>query len=153
MTDEEFDNYWEYLVKKKRQSANAALSSDERVFYAVNTFRGSVPRSGLIGYFENTECDVIRDAHHGLATLGLPEALRLLQEAQTFVLNGDPLPETDRLLPLFDDGLPEEELEQAMDDLDEKVRDVEDQLYLQDQAIFDSLCRFADERNLRVPQG
>jgi hypothetical protein len=151
MTDEEFADYWTVLVEKKH-STKAALSSDERVFYAANIFRGSVPRSGLIGYFENTECDVIRDAHHALAILGLPDALRLLQDAQRIVLNGDPLPETGQFVSLFDD-LPEEELEQAMDDLDERVRDVHNQLYLHDQAIFDSLCRFANDRGLGVPKG
>jgi hypothetical protein len=153
MADEEFGDYWAFLVAKKHRSTNAALSTDERMFYAANMFRGSVPRSGLIGYFENTECDVIRDAHHALAALGLPEALMLLQDAQRIILNGGPLPETGQFVTLFDYDLPEEELTQAMDDLDEKVRDVQSQLYLQDKAIFDSLCRFADERDLRVPKG
>jgi hypothetical protein len=85
MTDKEFEDYWAYLVEK-RHSAKAALSCDERVFYAANLLRGSVPRDGLIGYFENTECDAIREAHHALATLGVPEALRLLQAAQEIVV-------------------------------------------------------------------
>lgn len=152
MTDEEFTNFWRFLVEKK-YSTKAELSSDERVFYAANIFRGSVPRSGLIGYFENTECDVIRDAHNALVTLGLSESLRILQEAQQIFLNGAPLPDTDQFVTLFDYDLPEQELESAMDDLENRVSDLQDQLYLQDQAIFDSLCRFADEKRLRVPKG
>lgn len=152
MTDKEFIDYWTYLVKKK-YSTKAALSTDERVFYAANIFRGSVPRSGLIGYFENTECDVIRDAHQALVTLGLSEALRLLHDAEKIVLNGAPLPETDQCVSLFDYDLPEKELELAMDELDNKVSDIQEQLYLQDQPIFDALCRFADEKRLRVPKG
>ncbi len=152
MTDKEFTDYWTYLVKKK-YSTKAALSSDERVFYAANIFRGSVPRSGLIGYFENTKCDVIRDAHQALVTLGLSEAVRLLQDAQKIVLHGAPLPETDQCISLFDYDLPEEELELAMNDLDSRVSEIQHQLYLQDQAIFDSLCRFADEKRLRAPKG
>jgi hypothetical protein len=151
MTDKDFADYWAFLVEKK-YSTKAVLSSDERAFFAANIFRGSVPRSGLIGYFENTGCDVIRDAHLALAMLGLPEALTLLHDAQEIVLNGRPLPETDQCITLFDFDLPEEELEQAMKDLDERVRSVQIQLYLQDQPIFDALCRFADERNLRVPK-
>jgi len=152
MTDKEFADYWTSLVEKKH-STKAALSSDERLFFAANILRGSVPRSGLIGYFENTECDVIRDAHRALVTLGLPEAHRLLQDAQNIVLKDAPLPETDQCVTLFDYNLPEEELEEAMDDLDERVSDIQNQLYLQDQAIYDSLCRFADERSLRSPKG
>lgn len=149
MTDEEFSDYWSFLVKKK----HATLSIDERVFYAANILRGSVPRSGLMGYFENTECNVIRDASDALATLSLPETQRLLQDAQTIVLNGAPLPETDQRLSLYDDSLTEEEFARAMDDLDEKVSDIQSQLYSQDQAIFDALCRFADERQLRALRG
>ena len=152
MTDQEFEDYWAFLVEKKH-SAMAALSSDERVFYAANIFRGSVPRSGLIGYFENTGCDVIRDAHHALATLDLPEALKLLQNAQRIVLNGDPLPDTDQCLVLFDDDLPEADLVKAMDDLDQRVGDIQSLLYLQDRPVFDALCRLADEKSLGVSKG
>lgn len=152
MSDEEFEAYWSSLVKKK-YSTEDALSDDERIFYAANLFRGSVPRSGLIGYFENTECDVIRDAHRALAALGLIEALRLLTDAQQIVLNGEPLPETEQLLTLLDDDLPEEEYEQAMDELDERVAEIEKLLCLQDEAIFDSLCDFAKEKRLGVSGG
>ncbi len=152
MTDEEFSTYWSFLVEK-RHAATEALSRDERVFYVANIFRGSVSRSGLTGYFESTECDVIRDADHALATLGLPEAQRLLQDAQKIVLNGAPLPETDQCLSLYDDSLTEEEFARAMDELEEKLGEIQRQLYAQDQAIVEALCRFADERQLRAPRG
>lgn len=150
MTDDEFSDYWACLVEKVRQSTHATLSSDERIFYAANMLRGSVPRSGLIGYFENTECGVIRDAHHALVMLGLVDALKLLQSAQELVLKGRPLPDGDQFLALCDDGVPREEREKAMDDLDELVQPVQDQLYDQDHAIWNALCRFADERRLRA---
>lgn len=153
MTDQEFADYWTFLVEKEHRSTYAGLSRDERVFYALNFFRGSVPRSGLIAYFENTECVVIQNAHHALSHLGLTDALKLLQDAQRIILKGDPLPETDQCVTLFDYDLPEEELDKAMNDLGESVRDVQDSLYRQDQAIFDALCRFADENGLRVPKG
>jgi hypothetical protein len=153
MTDEEFSDYWGYLVEKMQTSTYDGLSKDEKVFYSVNILRGSVPRSGVVGYFENTECDAIRDAHHALSTLGLTNALRLLQDAQRIILKGDPLPETDQFVTLVDDELPEEAFEKAMDDLDERVRDVQNLLCLEDQAMFDSLCRFADERSLSAPKG
>jgi hypothetical protein len=153
MTDEEFADYWTALVEKTHHSTSGNLSRDERIFYSANILRGAVPRSGLIGYFENTPCDVIRDAHVALAVLGLSDALKLLQQAQSIILKGDPLPDTDQFTTLFDYDLPEEEVAEAMDDLDRIVRDVQNQLNLQDQAIFDSLCRFADERRLRATKG
>lgn len=152
MTDKQFADYWASLVEKKH-SAKVELSSDERLFYAANVLRGSVQRSGLIGYFENTEANVIHDAHHALAMLGLSEVLRLLQEGQKIVLNGQLLFESEQCVAFFDYDLPEEELEKAIDDLDKKVRGIQDQLYLQDRAFFDSLCRFADERSLGIPKG
>lgn len=148
MTDQEFEDYWSLLVEKK-YSAKVQLSSDERMFYAANILRGSVPRCGLLGYFENTSCDVIRDAHTALATLGLHEVLELLTNAQRIVLNGHPLPDRDQCLSLFDHSLPEADLEKAMEDLDERVRDLQNQLCLQDELIFNALCRFADEKGLR----
>ena len=150
MTDEDFADYWTFLVKRKQESTYDDLLEDERIFYAANIFRGSVLRSGLIGYFENTECEVIRGTHHALSMLGLSDALKLLQDSQRIILKGDPLPETDQFVTLFNYDLPEEEVEKAMDDLDRLVQDVQDQLYLQDQAIFDSLCRFADQRKLHA---
>lgn len=151
MTDEQFSDYWKSLVDK-RYSKKEPLSSDERVFYSANIFRGSVPRSGLIGYFENTECDVIRDAHHALTVLDLPDAARLLQDAQRIALNGNPLPETNECMSLVDEDLPEEEQDEAMEELEEKLQAIQEQLYLQNQAIFDALCRFADERGLAGPK-
>jgi hypothetical protein len=150
MTDEEFADYWTFLVKRKHESTFEDLSEDERIFYAANIFRGSVPRSGLIGYFENTECEVIRGTHHALSMLGLSDALKLLQDAQRIILKGDPLPETDQFVTLFNCDLPEDEVEKAIDDLDGLVQDFQYQLYLQNQAIFDSLCRFANQKKLHA---
>lgn len=150
MTDETFADYWEYLVDKIHRASYQAATADERIFYSANILRGSVPRSGIVGYFENTACDVIRDAHHALSTLGLPDALKHLQDAQQLILNGNPLPETASFVTLFDSSLAKEERDKALDDLDESVRDIEHQLGEQDEAIFDALCRFADEKSLCI---
>lgn len=152
MTDQEFADYWTSLVEKKH-STKALLSPDERLFYAANIFRGSVPRSGLIGYFENTEWGVIREAHQALESLGLHEARRLLGEAEEIVLAGARQPAAHERLTLFDDDLSEDEFEQAMVDLENRVSEIQNQVYRQDQAIFDALCRFAEEKSLRAPQG
>jgi len=152
MTDEEFSAYWSFLVQKKH-AVMQTLSSDETVFYAANVFRGSLSDSGLTGYFENTECDVIRDADNALATLGLSEAQRLLQDALKIVFKGAPMPDTDQYLSLYEDSLDEEDFARAMDELEEKLGEIESRLQSQDHAICDALCRFADERQLRAPRG
>lgn len=149
MTDEEFSTFWTFLVDKKFRK-QAALTDDERIFYAANLFRGSVPRSGVLGYFENNTCDEIRDAHHALQVLVLAGPLRLLQQAQHIVLRGEPLPDSDEFVTLYDEDLSEEEYAEAMDELDEKVADIQEQILTHYQPIFEALCRFADERNLTV---
>lgn len=150
MNDQQFQDYWTWLVDKKH-AANATLSHDERVFYAANVLRGCVSGGGLLTYFENTSADDIRDAHHALATLGLSDALQLLQAAQAMILNGRELPAGDTCLSLYDEDLSEEQVEQAMEELDEKVAVVQDKFVEQDDAIFDALCRFAAE-NALAPQ-
>lgn len=152
MTEQEFGDYWTYLIDKKYQPGNASLSEDERVFYAANSFRGSVPRSGLIGYFDDTECAEIWDAQRALAQLGLTEALQLLEAALRVVLHNQPLPNTQEFIKLFDDALSEEEFERANEELDAQMQDLQEQLYLQDVPIYDALFRFADEKQLRAPQ-
>lgn len=152
MTDSEFAEYWTSLVRKKQLASYHGLSTDERIFYAANLLRGSVPRSGLIGYFENTDFDSIRDVEPALRVLGLGELLRILEDARRIVLQDREVVQSDRFLTLFDEHLSEEEEELARERLDECLRDFEERFNAQDRLFFDALCRFADSRNLRAIQ-
>ena len=147
MSSDAFASFWDSLVDK-RFDAEVDLSKDERLIYAANLLRGAVLESGLAGYFLETEANEIRDAHEALQVLALAEPLRLLQQAQEIALNGAPLPESDETLTLFDEDLSEDEYEAAIDDLGERLAPIQDQLLMQDDAIFDTINRFAIEKGL-----
>ncbi len=147
MSIEAFGSFWDALVDK-RFGADTVLSKEERLIYAANLLRGAVLESGLVGYFLETEANEIRDTHEALRSLDLAEPLRLLQQAQEIALNGAPLPDSDETLTLFDEDLSEDEYEAAIDDLGERLAPIQDQLLLQDDAIFDAINRFAIEKGL-----
>jgi hypothetical protein len=149
MTDDDFDALWTNLVTRSHQSKHTPLTDDERVFYAVNQLRGSVPRSGFIGYFENWTGADISAAHRGLRVLALETALGLLTKAQALVLGDQRLPDEAVSLTVFPDSLTEEEHEEASDRLDEALTPIEEQFYPLDGEIYDALCSFADAHHLK----
>ena len=149
MTDDDFDALWTNLVQRSHEPMHTALTADERVFYAVNLLRGSVPRSGFIGYFENWSGADISAAHRGLRVLGLETASRLLAAAQTLVLGDQQLPDGAVPLTVFTDSLTEEEHEEMSDRLDEALDPIEKQFYPLDDEIYEALCSFADAHQLK----
>lgn len=149
MTDDDFDALWTNLVERAHKPMLTALTADERVFYAVNLLRGSVPRSGFIGYFENWSGADISAAHRGLRVLGLETASRLLTEAQTLVLGDQPLRDEAVPLTVFPDSLTKDEHEEASNRLDEALTPIEKQFYPLDDEIYEALCSFADVHQLK----
>lgn len=149
MTDDDFDALWTNLVQRSHEPMHTALTADERVFYAVNLLRGSVPRSGFIGYFENWSGADISAAHRGLRVLGLETASRLLAAAQALVLGEQPLPDDAVSLTVFPDSLTEEEHAEMSDRLDEALDPIEKQFYPLDDEIYEALCSFADVHQLK----
>src|SRR5687768_1712027 len=109
MTEEDFNALWTNLVKRSHKADGPPLSEHERRFYAVNLLRGSVPRSGFIGYFENWSALEIAAAHEGLRTLGLLPVLAVLERAQSTVLGGRPLPGDSSAIEVFPNSLTDEE--------------------------------------------
>jgi hypothetical protein len=96
MTEKDFNALWTNLVERSHKAAGPPLSEDERRFYGVNLLRGSVPRSGFIGYFENWSTSEIDAAHEGLRALRLLPVL-----AQNTVLGGRPLPKDSSRIAVF----------------------------------------------------
>lgn len=148
MTDSEFKTLWTRLVAKKRGNDGDVLTKHERLFYAANWLRGSVPRSGFVGYYENSTGDEIRDAHQALETMSLGQCLDVLKQAQALILAGAELPDGARKVHVFPDDLSEEEYIEVSDKLDIALRSIEERFYECDDAIFAALCAYADEHNL-----
>lgn len=148
MTDDDFDALWTNLVKRSLRQPSLPLTDDEKVFYAVNLLRGSVPRSGFIGYFENWTSSDILAAHRGLKVLGLETALRLLKEAQVIVLGERSLSDDAASLTIFHDSFTDAEYEEASSKLDDSLAPIQEQFYPLDDEIYTALSAFADARHL-----
>ena len=148
MTEAQFEALWIRLVKKKHGESTDALTTQERLFYGVNRLRGSVPRSGFIGYFEHSTGDDVRDAHAGLQVMQLDDVLTLLQRAQAIVLRDQPLPAGTDPIEVLPGEWSEEAFETAMDELDLAVTDVQKSFYECDENIFAALCQYADQHGL-----
>jgi hypothetical protein len=155
MSEEEFNALWADFVKRAHKAHKPPLSVEERCFYIVNLLRGSVPRSGFIGYFENFRPQDVAAAHEALRALRLPSVLSLLEKAQNAVLADRPLPEDSSVIVVFPDSLTEEEYEKESIRLDAALNPLEADFYKHDDEIWSALCDYADRHHLqpRANQG
>ncbi len=144
MTEAEFESLWKNLVMRVHGTEGPPLSKQERHFYAVNLLRGSVPRSGFIGYFENWSGREIADAFEGLAALRLQSVLALLERASRIVFEGRPIPIDSSPIAIFPDSLTEAEYDQASKQMDEALTPIEVELCELDEQIWAALCDHAD---------
>ena len=152
MTDQEFNELWTNLVHRSSGTTSPPLTRDERLFYAVNLLRGSVPRSGFIGYFENFTGREIHDAHDVLKELNLDAVLSLLQQAQAIALGDRPLQDDALPIHVFPDSLTEKEYEETSDRLDAAMQPLEKRMYEFDSDIWRAICQFAAQRHMK-PRG
>jgi hypothetical protein len=148
MNEEQFSKYWEHLVQKKYGERDSELSVNEQIFYSVNIIRGSVPRSGFLGYFENENSNMITHAIEGLKLLHLPEALTILEKALMVIIGNKPLPSKNEPLDIYADTLTEDEYDELSDKLDLALQPFEEDFLEFDEQIFNSLCDFAEENKL-----
>lgn len=148
MTEDELDALWSNLVDRSHKADALPLTEPERIFYAVNLLRGSVPRSGFLGYFENWSGSDISDAHLGLRALRLNAVRALLERAQNAVWGGRSLPDDATPQVIFPDSLSEEEYETQSDRLAQALAPIEEEFHEHDQAIWSALCAFADVHQL-----
>ena len=126
MTVQEFETLWTNLVNRTYDENAVPLSGEEKLFYVINRLRGAVPRSGFLGYFENSTGEQIQLTLEALKELELSKGLKILQDAINIVWKNDYLPSTNSSLELFPDSLSEEEAENASNRFDEKLTPIED---------------------------
>ncbi len=149
MSDAEFNALWADLVSRAYKTDMPSLSGHERHFYAVNLLRGSVSRSGFIGYFENNSSSDIAAAHEGLRELKLLLALALLEKAQNIILKGRLLPENPSCIDAFPASLTEEEYERESDRMEVDITPIQREFYRHDAVIWTTLCEYADSHQLK----
>lgn len=152
MTDNDFDALWRNLVERSHRSGSSPLTENERHFYAVNLLRGSVPRSGFIGYFENWKIAEIMAAYEGLRALNLESVLVLLERAQEVVLGGRPLPKDTTSLTIVSHSLSEEDYERESNRIESALSPIEEAFCQLEEEIWAALCTYADHHHLK-PKG
>ena len=148
MNEEQFGDLWMRLVKAKHAVPAQPLTRQEQLFYAANSLRGCVPRSGFVAYFENSSGDEVRDAYEALRIMQLDDVLALLERAQQIVLRDQLLPEGDGEIVVLSLDVNEDAYWVEMDKLDIAVDDVQESFYECDEKFFDALCWFAERNGL-----
>jgi hypothetical protein len=146
MTDDMFEDLWTNLVSRSAEDASNPLTRDERIFYSINLLRGSVPRSGLLGYFELCTQRDIKDALEGLTELHLNEVALILRTALNEVVGDTPLSDELTSVQIVSPSLNEEEYIQECDRIAAGMQPLEKQLIDLDSAILYALCQFASQR-------
>jgi len=141
------------LLSEQHQSDLAPLSKQERHFYCVNFLRGSVSRSGFIGYFENSTYQDIADAYDGLEILDLQPVLSLFEKAKDIVLGNKHLPKEKSPVIVFPDSLTEEEYEEAANLMDKSLLPIQEEFYKYDEILYSALCEYADRHQLEPHSG
>ena len=149
MSDAEFNALWADLVSRAYKTDMQSLSGHERHFYAVNLLRGSVPRSGFIGYFENSSSSDIAAAREGLRELHLLRVLALFEKAQDIIFKGRTLPEDSSCIYVFPDSLSEEEYEKESDSMEVEITPIQREFYKLDAVIWTALGEYADRHQLK----
>lgn len=146
MTDDMFEDLWTNLVSRSAGDASNPLTRDERIFYSINLLRGSIPRSGFLGYFESCTQPDVKDALEGLTELQLNEVASILRTALNDVLGDKSL--SDELTPIqvVSPLLDEEEYMRECDRIAARLQPLEMRLLDLDAAIFHALCQFASQR-------
>jgi len=118
------------------------------VFYSVNLLRGSVSRSGFIGYFENNTGPHIRAAHAGLEEMGLNNVRDILHEAQKVTLGDWDLPTDDTPITVISHNS-EEQYERESERIERALETVQKDFLKQEEYIWYTLLRYAAAHKLQ----
>ena len=147
MTEEEFEKLWKDLVNRFFRN-KSELTREELLFYAVNILRGSVPRSGFIGYFENNEGPTIMAAKEGLMEMNLQTGLKILEIAQEIIMGDSPLPTDDKPIMLLPHDT-EEQYKKACEKLEFALHKVEKDFYEYEEKLWEGLLNYASDNQLK----
>lgn len=146
MNEENFEILWSRLVAVFHKEPKK-LTHEEFIFYSVNSLRGSVPRSGFIGFFENNNVSVITAAHKGLAEMNLTNIAALLNRAQQIAIGNKRLPSDGSYIEVVPRDS-EEEYEKESERLEHALYDVESAFYKYDDVLWDALGEYARKHQL-----
>ena len=136
MEDADFERLWTNIVDRKYKKVGEPLNEIEQLLYALNLFAGGVPRSGMIGYFENSTGKEIHDAKAALTVLGMEPHRKIIDDAQEILMDGGALSSSDEQVEVIPRDLSEEEYEVYSEQLESRIAPVEER--------FDALLNLND---------
>ena len=142
MTDEEFEKLWHSLVDRYYGKVEPPLTRDEELLFALNQLAGSVPRSGMIGYFDNSTGNEILNAKEALRLCKLDSLLDILERAQSIIVGITPVTRTDKPLDLIPDAITEEDYEQLSSEREKLISPVEEEFFNHEDALCEAIDQF-----------
>ncbi len=148
MEPDDFERLWTNLVDRKYGKTGEPLDESEELLYALNLFAGGVPRSGMIGYFENSTGKEILDAKSALKIIGLESHIKILEDAQRILMVGRTLARTEEQIEIVASDLSEEEYEAHSEQLDRKIASVEEAFEAIEDALYDGIDRLIETRGI-----
>ena len=151
MEDADFERLWTNLVDRKYKKVGEPLNEDEQLLYALNLFAGGVPRSGMIGYFENSTGKEIHDAKAALTVLGMEPHRKIIDDAQAILMDGKALACSDEQVEVVPGNLSEEEYEAYSERLENEIEPVEERFYAIEDDLYDGIDRFIEMRGITAP--
>ena len=151
MEDADFERLWANLVDRKYKKTGEPLNESEQLLYALNLFAGGVPRSGMIGYFENSSGKEIHDAKAALTALGMESHRKIIDDAEAILLDGKALPSSEDQVEVIPRDLSEEEYEAYSERLDTEIEPVEERFYAIEDDLYDGIDRFIEMRGITAP--
>ncbi|QDT64552.1 DMP19 family protein [Calycomorphotria hydatis] len=151
MEKADFDRLWSNLVDRKYKKTGEPLNESEQLLYALNCFAGGVPRSGMIGYFENSTGKEIHDAKAALTILGMEHHRKIIDDAQQILMQSRTLPFSDDQIELIPQNLSEEEYEAYSERLASMIAPVEERFKASEENLYDGIDRFIEIRGITAP--
>lgn len=85
-------DYWTPLLEQEARNGYGALSTPQRLCFAVGQLEAEVFNGGFPRFFINTTGEQSRDAGKGLEQLGAVDCAALLEAAKAIIFGRNPIP-------------------------------------------------------------
>jgi hypothetical protein len=127
MNYEEWQPYWEELVKKAEDNGYESLSESERIWYNTRVLIDSVSDGGIISFYYNTGADHLAETLEDLNKLKADKVIKLLLQVNKLFPGGnvpEDIDERNEIIDSWDD----EKIDSKLEKLDDKFYGLEEDL-------------------------
>ncbi|MGD8455376.1 MAG: DUF4375 domain-containing protein [Anaerolineales bacterium] len=144
-----YDELWISLVKRVHRTKRGfyKLNEDEKTYYLLNLFEGSVYNGGMYGYFSNTSGNLYEELIEVLKRENLIQALELLINAKNILFDEATPPKDHWERNLLMKQLPKDN-NMPKPEWDIELEEIETEFYKNSDGLIDFMVKFADEKGL-----